>query len=301
MSWQVANRVASIAAAQAHDELGVDVSAVPIDVASAIATAGVELMHRPMPALFGAYLADMPVKGILVNNRMSRAVRRHTAAHELGHHQLGHGTMYDAGATDDLMRPMSVTSGASSVERTAEAFATWFLMPLRTVRAALQACGFSPPLTAAQVYQLSLRLGTTYAATVRHLVSLRLADQEQSRRWAASSPGRLKRYLAGDVLESTRNVDVWDFSDLPAGDSTVVVSPGDVLIIPAEHGVAAAENSVTEAVEIGAGRWAVQCEAASSGSIVAIDTAAGLISAQVTQRPAGRFTNEPMTAMERDD
>lgn len=301
MSWQVANRVASIAAAQAHDELGVDVSAVPVDVASAISTAGVELMHRPMPALFGAYLGDMPVKGILVNNRMSRAVRRHTAAHELGHHRLGHGTVYDAGATDDLTRPMSVASGASSVERTAEAFATWFLMPLRTVRAALQACGFSPPLTAAQVYQLSLRLGTTYAATVRHLVSLRLADQQQSRQWAASPPGRLKRHLAGDVLESTRNVDVWDFSALPAGDTTVVVSPGDVLIIPAEHDVLNTENSVTEPAETGEGRWAVQCEAASSGSVVAIDLPAGRVSAQVTPRPAGRFIGEPTMAMECDD
>jgi len=45
LSWQVANRIASIAATQAHDELGIDTTVAPIDVAAAIARAGVELMY----------------------------------------------------------------------------------------------------------------------------------------------------------------------------------------------------------------------------------------------------------------
>ena len=36
--------------------------------------------------MFGAYLANPGADlGILVNNRPSRAIRRHSAAHELGH------------------------------------------------------------------------------------------------------------------------------------------------------------------------------------------------------------------------
>ncbi|EUA49319.1 hypothetical protein I543_1167 [Mycobacteroides abscessus 21] len=261
----------------------------PIDIASAIATAGVELMYRPLPALFGAYLGDMPVKGILVNNRMTRAVRRHTAAHELGHHRLGHGTVYDAGATDDSTAPITVASGSPSMERTAEAFATWFLMPLRAVRTALRACGFSPPLSAAQVYQLSLRLGTTYTATARHLVSLRLAEQQQSREWAAIPPGRLKRQLAGEALGSTRDVDVWDLSETPAGSAPLVASPGDVLIVPAQHGTPTAEDGLIELGDAGAGRWALQCDPAATASQTAVDTPSGPITVRVAPRPVGSF------------
>jgi Zn-dependent peptidase ImmA (M78 family) len=288
LSWQVANRVASIAAAQAHDELGVDLLAAPIDVAAAIAAAGVELMYRPLPGLFGAYLADAPLKGILINNRMPRAVRRHTAAHELGHHRLGHGTVYDPGATEGAA-VMAVAPGAPDVERTAEAFATWFLMPLRTVRAALEACGFTPPFTAAQVYQLSLRLGTTYAATARHLVSLRLADRQQSRQWAAVTPGRLKRQLAGEEIGSTLGVDVWDLAAESSTDGAVVASSGDLLVLNEARGTPEVDGCEAQPAESGSGTWIVPVEPTGPESVIVVRTPPRQVTVHVAPRPMGRY------------
>jgi Zn-dependent peptidase ImmA (M78 family) len=232
LTWRLAHRIASIAAVQAHEELSIDTARAPIDVAAAIGRAGVELMYQPLPALFGAYLADSCVAGILVNSRMSRAVRRQTAAHELGHHRLGHGTVYDAGASDDTSASLPGAAGAPAVERTAEAFAAWFLMPRRAVRTVLSALGYAPPLSAAQVYQIALRLGTSYATTARHLVSLRLATAEQCRGWVAVPPGRIKRQLAGEMLDGTAGVDVWDLTPAPG---TIVASPGDVLVVAGDR------------------------------------------------------------------
>ena len=291
MSWQMANRVASIAAAQAHGELGIDELVWPIDVASAIDAAGLELMYRPMPALFGAYLADAPVRGILVNSRMTRAVRRHTAAHELGHHHLGHGTVVDRGADDEASSGLAVVRGADGIERAAEAFATWFLMPLRTVRAALAACGFSPPLTAAQVYQLSLRLGTSYAATARHLVSLRMADSRQAQAWAAVLPGRLKQALSGALLESTRGTDVWDLTAAADGDA-VVASGGDLLVVDGRDGPPQVHGPHTlHAHPDAAARWIVRPYAETSDAAITVDTPAGRVTAAVLATPRGRYVH----------
>lgn len=136
MSWQVANRVASIAAAQAHDELSIDPTVFPVPVATAINTAGVTLMWQALPRIFGAYINDAEATpGILINNQLNRASRRQTAAHELGHHLLLHGSAVDddifgAGAKADSTRPFW-----SASERAAEAFGHWFLMPRRAVLA----------------------------------------------------------------------------------------------------------------------------------------------------------------------
>ncbi|WP_204808753.1 ImmA/IrrE family metallo-endopeptidase [Mycobacterium riyadhense] len=291
LSWSVANRVASIAAAQAHGELDVDVEGGPIDVASAIASAGIELMYRPLPALFGAYLADTRVQGILVNNRMTRAVRRHTAAHELGHHRLGHGTIYDRGATDDATGELAVAPGAPGTERTAEAFATWFLMPLRAVRAALVACDFTVPLSATQVYHLSLRLGTPYAATARQLASLRMADRQQSRAWASVAPGRIKQELADGLLESTRGIDVWDFTGLSGG-HTIVASPGDLLVLDAHDAPPQVQGCQTRPTPSPTGRWIVRCHPESADAPITVDTAAGRITVAVPAVPHGRYLPE---------
>ncbi len=96
MSWLEAHRVANLAAAQAHGDLGINTDCYPIDVYRALTTAGIELMWQPMPRLFGAYVNEPRAKrGVLLNAGLPPAAQRHTAAHELGHYQLGHGTRLD--------------------------------------------------------------------------------------------------------------------------------------------------------------------------------------------------------------
>ena len=79
MSWPTPHRVAHIAAVQAHHDLGMTPGRFPVPVESAITTAGLPLHWRPLGRLFGIYLQVEDAKGILLNERLTRSARRHTA------------------------------------------------------------------------------------------------------------------------------------------------------------------------------------------------------------------------------
>src|SRR4051794_36827371 len=73
LTWAKAHQVAHMAAAKAHHALEVDLHGVSVDVASALGAAGVMVLWRPMPQLFGAYINEpgsMP--GVLVNSGLPR-------------------------------------------------------------------------------------------------------------------------------------------------------------------------------------------------------------------------------------
>jgi hypothetical protein len=226
-SWLDANRLANLAAAQAHGDLGVDTTAPPIDVYDAIGEAGVILMWRPMPRQFGAYIAVPGSRpGILINNGLPFPAQRHTAGHELGHHRLGHGTRFDA----DLDAPARQAAWTPE-ERAAEAFAAWFLMPRKAVLTALARLGLDRPRTPPDVYRLSLLLGTPYLSTARHLPSLRLASQSLASSWARTPPARIKNGLdpAADAPRS-RKPDVWLITESFTA-AILTAHPGDRLVI----------------------------------------------------------------------
>lgn len=240
MNWRMANRLGHIAAAKAHGRLRVDPGAYPVNVSKAIDDAGLSLMWRPLPRLFGVYVESGGNRGVLVNSAMTRATRRHTAAHELGHHEFGH--------RPDPARQCAIESAGGSsadkpgplrsrgeVEMTAEAFAAWFLMPRRAVISALDDLGLRKPTSASEVYQLSLMLGTTFRATCRHLANLRIVSQADADAWARAQPARLKReasLAAGLHLNSTLDVDVWDLRALARG--RVEASLGDILVVASD-------------------------------------------------------------------
>ncbi|GAA1021373.1 hypothetical protein Aple_060310 [Acrocarpospora pleiomorpha] len=191
-SWIEANQLANLAAAQAHGDLDIDTSSPPIDVYQAIGDAGVVLMWRRLPSQFGAYLNEPGSRpGILVNNGLPPAAQRHTAAHELGHHRLGHASRADS----ELDPPEFGRKVWGPEEKAAEAFSAWFLMPRKAVAAALVMLGVERPRTPEDVYRLSLLLGTSYRSTVRHLPNLRLADRSRAREWAGVPPNRIKAKL----------------------------------------------------------------------------------------------------------
>lgn len=237
ITWADANRLANIAAAQAHHALNVETSAPPIDVRGAINAADILLMWRPMPRMFGMYINEPGSSpGILVNSAIPRSARRHTAAHELGHHWLGHRVAVDDGHTVDSELPSGIVSvggpyGWTDQEKAAEAFAAWFLMPRKAVLTALRMLRIDGVTTAFEVYQLALILGTSFRATARHLPNLRLATRAQAAAWMRSVPGRLK--TAADpsgVPRIDASNDVWRLHTGYDG-ATIRVSAGDRLVV----------------------------------------------------------------------
>lgn len=192
MNWNLAHRIAGIAANQAHRDLGVDRTAY-VPVHRSLTAAHVIGMAQPMPRLFGVYRSvhdDGPA--ILLNSRLDIITQRHTAAHELGHHRLGHHSMYDK----EIDPALRWGNGSwPDEEKTAEAFAAWYLMPRPAVLAALQHIAQGRPRSPEDAYLVARALGTSYAGTVRHLVRLSQLEASRAEQWLRSPPSAIKSSL----------------------------------------------------------------------------------------------------------
>ncbi|MFD3850682.1 ImmA/IrrE family metallo-endopeptidase [Streptomyces microflavus] len=206
MNWAVAHRIAGIAAIQAHRDLGIDRNRY-VPVHRALRTASLTGMAQPMPRLFGVYFSPADNgPAVLLNAGLNIVTQRHTAAHELGHHRLHHRT-----AADDEINPALRWGNGEwpEEEKTAEAFAAWFLMPRPAVLAALEWICEGRPDSPIHVYRLARELGTSYAGTVRHLQHLRLLDAARAREWAKVAPADLRGPLAqGTALRPDAHVHV---------------------------------------------------------------------------------------------
>ncbi|MFC9792726.1 ImmA/IrrE family metallo-endopeptidase [Streptomyces sp. NPDC057695] len=197
MNWAVAHRIAGIAAAQAHRDLGIDRTRY-VPVHQALKRADLVGMAQPMPRLFGVYISPADNgPAVLLNANLNIVTQRHTAAHELGHHRLGHRSAAD----DDLSPALRWGNGSwPEEEKTAEAFAAWFLMPRPAVLAGLDRICRGQPTSPQHVYRLARELGTSYTGTVRQLQNLRLLEADRARQWARISPSALRSSLVGGAV-----------------------------------------------------------------------------------------------------
>jgi Zn-dependent peptidase ImmA (M78 family)/predicted secreted protein len=204
------------AAAREHSRRGTDQTE-PIDIFSIIEQARIWLMFQKMKSLYGAYVPSQDSPGILVNANHPSSVRRFTAAHEFGHFVCGHGPSVDA--EDDINGRTSSTERRSQ-EACAQSFAAHFLMPPQLVSATLRDMGFpfgSPSITPKDIYLLSLKLGSSYQATLNHLYSLGIIDRTRWLHARRLAPKRLKSHLAGGRTPANPWADVWPLSQSDSG------------------------------------------------------------------------------------
>jgi Zn-dependent peptidase ImmA (M78 family) len=227
-SWREAHQQAMFAAADAHDQLGIDADH-RIDVFRIIEEVELALMFRPLRGVSGLYVPG-PQRvggGILVTSNHGLARQRFTAAHELGHFWLNHGGSIDV-ATEVLGR--DELNRLEPAEMAAEAFAAWFLMPPELVDASLQQLQIAKPNSAEDVYALSLRMGTSYQATAYHLPNLKLAPYDVARDWATQPPKTVKTALSMGTPMPSYQQDVWSLSARDAG-ADIEVRAGDRLVL----------------------------------------------------------------------
>ncbi|MGW6638255.1 ImmA/IrrE family metallo-endopeptidase [Streptomyces cyaneofuscatus] len=231
MSWNDAHGAAMIAAAQAHEAL-VDRVDDYVDVFGALRRAGVEIMGQKLGGLLGLYVDSShgTAPGCLVNTGLEEVAMRHTAAHELGHHRMFHGTSIDH--QDQASGRWG--EGWPQHEREAEAFASWFLMPRPAARTALARCGLHHPESPSDVYRMARWLGTPYATTVRHLVRLKMIDRPTETEWLKHSPADLKAQLASS-LSLARRAHVHVLTPAAHG-SVLHVASGDCLLLAVPGG-----------------------------------------------------------------
>ena len=148
-----------------------------IDVFGMLVGKDIPVMFRPLRNLLGAYLDD-PEQGVMVTTQRQLPVQRFTAAHELGHAALGHEASFDE---EEVLTRALFDGGAHFDKREvqANAFATALLTPQWLIVQHMKRQGWNRtdlenPVV---VYQLSLRMGSSFAATCYALLDCKGIDR----------------------------------------------------------------------------------------------------------------------------
>lgn len=183
-----------------------------IDVFGSILKKGGVLFFRPLQGLLGAYI-DGP--GVLISTNRRLSVQRFTAAHELGHIAMDHVLSFDGLEIlqDDGLR------NSDPAEWEANAFAGEFLLPKWLLRhhARCQDWGREDVKSPVIVYQLSLRVGASYQATVHALAKYNIIDASVQSRLLAIQPKSIKQQLLPDYKPVDWHRDIWLITEKDEG------------------------------------------------------------------------------------
>lgn len=224
-------------AAELHSELGIRTALAtgdrPVDVLQVMRDIGMALLFRPLNSLLGAYLPNGGNPGILITTQRDLHIQRFTAAHELGHHLLGHHASLDA---DVGFVARGERDFHDEQELEADSFAAEFLLPkwLLVAHARRHQWGKADLRESDAVYQLSLRLGVSYAATCWSLLTNGLIDQKTAQSLLATQPKACKQRALPDVPVESWRRDVWLLSERDRG-IQVMGGPDDYLIFSLEE------------------------------------------------------------------
>lgn len=186
-----------------------------VDVFGVYADRSIPYIFRPLDGLLGAYICH-PARGVIISTtRPLLTVQRFTAAHELGHVLLEH----DSPSFDDenviARSPWESAGRRDYQELAANIFASQLLMPKWLIvahakRQGWSASDFRDPKI---IYQLSLRLGTSYAATCHTLFQATALTSQQYNTVKGVSVKSIKKTFAGDVTPETWHSNFWLITD----------------------------------------------------------------------------------------
>jgi Zn-dependent peptidase ImmA (M78 family) len=204
-----------------------------VDVFGAIYKENVPLLFRKLEPLMGAYLREGGNPGIILTTRRPLGQQRFTAAHELGHHILKH----DPHADDDsiLRRSPDMARDYTHLppaEQEADAFASFFLVPDWLITTLMQRQEWTPQRlqNPSIVYQMALRIGASYRATLYGLVRNKVIGAGLRQQLAKAQPASIKRALVPDhPLRSTQDIDVWNLTERDEG--TLIEAGRDDLFV----------------------------------------------------------------------
>lgn len=234
-SYPEAVREGAAAAARLHKRLetkernagangSVDVHSIALDL-------GVSLLFRPLKGLLGAFL-PFPAPGILVTTERPLRIQRFTTAHEVGHYIMKHApSLDDEGILRRGMLGLDA-GGGDFQEIEANAFAASFLMPTWLIAKHCQRHNWTGThlRDASTVYQLALRLGTSFEATCWTLSRNKFLSLDEARAISSVPPRSIKAELLGDLRPESFHGDVWLLTDQDEG-TVISGSPNDHFVV----------------------------------------------------------------------
>jgi predicted secreted protein len=199
------------------------------DVVGAVMELNIPVLFRPLDGLWGASVTvGTDVRGVLVTTKLGLPVQRFTLAHELGHVLLGHQTSLDktiefAGRLGSSSRP--------TAELAADTFASELLAARPLMLAASRRHRWTREALgeAANVYQLSLRLGVSFQAACWALAAHNIVPQATARALQNQTVKSLKVALADSLIENPW-ADVWRITESDS-DSFIEAVPDDIFAV----------------------------------------------------------------------
>lgn len=214
---------ALVAADETLDLLGIDQSYV-IDPFVAIDRLGLALHITNLDNLLGAVVPEGN-GGVLITSQRSPAIQRYTAAHEIGHWVLHANQLQVDGEAEVLGRP------SSEMEREAQLFAGYFLMPPTLLNQAIAAYGLRRgQIEPEHVYRLSRDLDVSYEATARRLLAARLINQSAFQQiWDMGRMSAMRR-ASGSHRPEDGLADMWDATSNEELVSLVVEEHDEVMV-----------------------------------------------------------------------
>lgn len=230
-------------AAELHRDLGLRDRLLggdrPIDVFEALHLSGLVMLFRKLNGLLGAYVPKATASGVLITTERSLHIQRLTAAHELGHHVLGHNALSLDSESDIGFVARGERAGHDPQEIEADAFAAEFMLPawLIVSHARKHQWGKQDLARPEIAYQLSLRLGASYAATCWALATNDILARPLVDVLLRASPKSSKQKVVPDVTPADWRADVWELSEFDKG-SQILGNPNDLLVLALQEHVA---------------------------------------------------------------
>lgn len=167
----------------------------PLDAAEQL---GIEVRFMDLPSMEGMYIAGDNPK-ILLSSLRPQGRRNFTCAHEIGHHEFGHGEQFD-----ELTAEKSNSRKRDPKEFAADSFAAFFLMPKSLIDNGMNRRGYKyETLTPVEVYRMACWLGVGYTTLVNHLLhSLNLIEQKKKEELLGIQPREIRFDLIGKPVSS---------------------------------------------------------------------------------------------------
>lgn len=214
---------ALVAADETLEALAVDQGAV-IDPFAAIDHLGLTLNITKLDNLLGAVLPQGD-GGVLITSERSPAIQRYTAAHEIGHWILHADHLRMDGETEILGQP------SSEMERQAQLFAGYFLMPPPLLNQAINAYDLRRgAIHPEHVYLLSRDLDVSYEASARRLYMAKLIDDITLTQILEFGRMSAMQRASGGHRPADGLADVWDATSIEEVVSLVVEERDEVIL-----------------------------------------------------------------------